>query len=208
LPASKSQARSQGGCGALQVGQAVQFSEERFHQYLLNFIVADDQVRLYFFAFFTCVILIFPCSGSSHSMSWNVLNSGISFSFYEMTSTSLIGPSCTSWFSKLGKHILKSCAVTSKYVSLIFSDNYSHFFLIQAAVGQVSFTLDTWSDQKRRHYLAITAHWIAEAKGTLSLRLKVALIAFHQLGRNLSGQSIARTVRHLLDRAGVTRKVR
>src|SRR6266704_1280550 len=67
---------------------------------------------------------------------------------------------------------------------------------------------DTWSDQKRRHYLAITAHWIAEAKGTSSLQLKVALIAFHQLGRSHSGRSIARTVRHLLDRAGVMMKVR
>ena len=74
-------------------------------------------------------MLIFPRSGSSLSMSWNVLNLGLSFSFYEMTSTSLIEPSCTSCFSKLGEHILKSCAVTSKYVSLIFSNSYSHFFL-------------------------------------------------------------------------------
>ena len=55
LPGLKSQARSQGASDALQVRQVVQFSEERFHQYLLKFIVADDQVILYFLLFFyTC----------------------------------------------------------------------------------------------------------------------------------------------------------
>ncbi len=75
-------------------------------------------------------------------------------------------------------------------------------------MGQISFTLDTWSDQNRRSYLAITAHWIVEVKGASALQLKAALIAFHRLRQNHTGKSIARTVVHLLDRAGVTRKVR
>jgi len=75
-------------------------------------------------------------------------------------------------------------------------------------MGQVSFTLDTWSDRLRRSYLAVTAHWIAEVEGTLNLQLKTALIAFHHLCRNHTGKSLARTVIHLLDRAGVTTKVR
>ena len=80
------------------------------------------------------------------------------------------------------------------------------FLLIQAAVGQVSFMLDTWSGQNFRPYLAMTAHWIAEVNSTL--QLKTALVAFHRLRHNHTGKSLARTVMHLLDRAGVTVKVR
>ncbi len=55
LPGLKSQAQSQAAsdASASQVGQSAQFSEEIFHQYLLNFIIVDDQVRSYFF-YFTC----------------------------------------------------------------------------------------------------------------------------------------------------------
>jgi len=75
-------------------------------------------------------------------------------------------------------------------------------------VGQVSFTLDTWSDQRYGSYLVMTVHWIAEAEGSGTLQLKTLLIAFHRLHEGHTGRSMARTVRHLLDRAGVTTKVR
>jgi hypothetical protein len=78
---------------------------------------------------------------------------------------------------------------------------------IQHAVGRVSFTTDIWSDKNRRPYLAITAHWIAKLEGTTSLQLKASLIAFHRLRGNHDGVSLAKTVLHLLDRAGVTVKV-
>ncbi|KAI0263898.1 hypothetical protein BGY98DRAFT_905398, partial [Russula aff. rugulosa BPL654] len=52
---------------------------------------------------------------------------------------------------------------------------------LAAAMGQVSFTMDIWSDQNRRSYLAITAHWIAKCGDTEALALKTALIAFHHL---------------------------
>jgi hypothetical protein len=97
--------------------------------------------------------------------------------------------------------------VTLQYVSLT-SFNISYFFLIQASVGRVSFTLDIWSDQRCGAYLAITAHWIANVEGTTALGFKTALIAFHRLHRRHDGRAIARTVIHLLDRAGVTVKVR
>jgi len=90
--------------------------------------------------------------------------------------------------------------------SPLFFDIFSIRF--QAAMGQISFTMDTWSDQNYRSYLAITAHWIAEVEGTSALRLKTALIAFHRLRQNHTGKSMARTVVHLLDRAGITTKVR
>jgi hypothetical protein len=67
--------------------------------------------------------------------------------------------------------------------------------------------MDTWSDQCLQPYLAITAHWIASIEGTSALQLKAALIAFHRLRRNHTGNTISRTVMHLLDRAGITVKV-
>jgi hypothetical protein len=78
---------------------------------------------------------------------------------------------------------------------------------IQQALGRISFTTDIWSDNNRRPYLAITAHWIGKVHGTDSLELKVALIAFHRLRGRHDGKSLARTVLQLLDRAGITVKV-
>ena len=79
--------------------------------------------------------------------------------------------------------------------------------LTQATVGQISFTMDIWSDQNRRSYLAITAHWIAIIPGSTSLELKAALFAFQQLCGNHNGKSLAEVVLQLLDRAGITVKV-
>ena len=53
----------------------------------------------------------------------------------------------------------------------------------------------------------ITAHWIAKLEGSTSLQLKASLIAFHCLCGGHDGMSLAETVLHLLDRAGVTVKV-
>lgn len=51
LPGYRSQAQSQAASDA-SAPPLVQFSEERFQQHLLNFIIADDQVRLYFVCFY------------------------------------------------------------------------------------------------------------------------------------------------------------
>ena len=75
-------------------------------------------------------------------------------------------------------------------------------------MGQVSFTLDMWLGQNSQNYLAITAHWIAELEGTISLQLKAALIAFHYLCEGHTGKSMVQTVMHLLDRVRVMVNVR
>jgi len=75
-------------------------------------------------------------------------------------------------------------------------------------MGQISFTLDTWSDQRHRSFLAVTAHLVTSVRGSLALQLKTVLIAFHRLHQNHTGKSMARTVMHLLDRADITVKVR
>ena len=74
-------------------------------------------------------------------------------------------------------------------------------------MGQVSFTMDIWSDQNRPSYLAIMAHWIAKCGDTEALVLKTALIAFHHLCGNHDGMTLADVVLLLLDRAGITMKV-
>ena len=74
-------------------------------------------------------------------------------------------------------------------------------------MGQVSFTMDIWSDQNRRSYLAITAHWIAKCEDTEALALKTALIAFHHLCGDHDGMTLADVILLLLDRAGITIKV-
>ena len=57
-------------------------------------------------------------------------------------------------------------------------------------------------------YLALTAHWIALDAPSGRLSLRAALIGFHRLKKKHMGVNIARTIIHLLDRAGVTLKVR
>jgi hypothetical protein len=91
--------------------------------------------------------------------------------------------------------------------SYLFRFSISYYTPIQDAAGRISFTTDTWSDQNRRSYLAITAHWIAKVKGTTALQSKVALIAFHRLSGRHDGKTLARTVLHLMDRANITMKV-
>lgn len=65
--------------------------------------------------------------------------------------------------------------------------------------------MDLWSDQNRRSYLAMTAHWIAP---TSPLQLRTALIAFHRYYGRHDGITLAAVVLRLLDRAGITLKVR
>ena len=73
-------------------------------------------------------------------------------------------------------------------------------------MGQISITADVWSDQNRRPFLAMTAHWIAKVEGTL--QLKATLIAFHFLHGRHDGKTLAEAVLKLLDRAEITLRVR
>jgi len=75
-------------------------------------------------------------------------------------------------------------------------------------MGHVSLMADTWSDQSYNSYLAVTTHWVAQVNGTLALQLKTALIAFHCLEQGHTRTTLAATLMHLLDRAGITLKVR
>jgi hypothetical protein len=52
------------------------------------------------------------------------------------------------------------------------------------------------------------AHWVAKVDEAASLQLKMALIGFHRLRGGHDGKSVANALIALLDRAGVTVKVR
>ncbi|KIK21605.1 hypothetical protein PISMIDRAFT_103927 [Pisolithus microcarpus 441] len=78
--------------------------------------------------------------------------------------------------------------------------------LVQAE-GRISCTADIWSDEVLRPFLALTAHWIGKSEGTASLQLKAALLAFHHLPGNHTGDYIAQKFLHLLDCAEVMEKV-
>jgi len=58
LPSFASQARSQGANEA-SAGRRDEFTEEKFHRYLLEFIVVDDQVRLHLSLFSHSLCLCF-----------------------------------------------------------------------------------------------------------------------------------------------------
>ena len=132
---------------------------------------------------------------------WSVLSSGSSLCFYDLALNvwSPVERRCTSSFSKLGETILKNCTLTLWHISLTS---------LQAAMGCISLTADTWSNQPFRSYLAVTTHWVAEVKRASALQLKVALIVFHWLWQGHTGKSLARALMYLLDRACITVKVR
>ena len=78
----------------------------------------------------------------------------------------------------------------------------------QKALGEISFTADFWSDPNRRSFFAITAHWLARHPSGTGLDFRIALIAFHRVGKAHTGQVIASEAMALLDRVGVTSRVR
>ena len=48
---SQAQSRATSVASASEVGPLVEIDEQKFHQHLLYFIIADDQVRLHFLSF-------------------------------------------------------------------------------------------------------------------------------------------------------------
>ncbi|KIK19165.1 hypothetical protein PISMIDRAFT_50662, partial [Pisolithus microcarpus 441] len=48
---------------------------------------------------------------------------------------------------------------------------------LQHAVSNISFTIDIWSSDSRRPYLAMTAHYVADTSNTLQYRSM--LVGFH-----------------------------
>jgi hypothetical protein len=76
---------------------------------------------------------------------------------------------------------------------------------LQNSVGHISLTADIWSNQKLRSFLALTVHWIAAKNSKLDLR--AGLIGFHQLKKKHMGKNIAKTLLHLINRAGIAEKV-
>lgn len=72
-------------------------------------------------------------------------------------------------------------------------------------MGEISFTADIWSSDTLDPYLAVTAHWIEQdpTMATRKLSFRCSLIAFHYIPGSHTGVALARTLIHLIDRAGI-----
>jgi hypothetical protein len=101
--------------------------------------------------------------------------------------------------------VLKRDLAVSICLLLILQVSY----VLQNALGKVSFTSDLWSNTIGGYdpYMAITAHWIAQEGPMAILVLKAGLIAFHYLHGAHTGKELASTMVYLLDRAEVTNNV-
>ncbi|KIM56456.1 hypothetical protein SCLCIDRAFT_65514, partial [Scleroderma citrinum Foug A] len=68
---------------------------------------------------------------------------------------------------------------------LIINTWYDCFVNLQkqvgSALGNISFTLDVWTDRNHKSYLAMTGHWISKDPTTKVLHLESALFTFHHL---------------------------
>ena len=78
---------------------------------------------------------------------------------------------------------------------------------LQLSCRHISHTVDIWSNNNWHSFLAVTAHWIAKDPSSGSLKLRSALLAFHQIHGDHTSQSLAKIVLHLLDRAKTTAKI-
>jgi hypothetical protein len=183
------------------------FDEKTFLQCLLKFIAADDQVCFHFLV----------CIHYAHVSSFKSLNVvecpefrslllsvGGDFTESQIPGRTKLRELVIQAWRDYFEQLRRDLAVSLVYLLQYFFSG----FCIQMALGQISFTMDIWSDPLLQSYLALTAHWIAEVPGTSALQLKTALIAFHRLCGSHSGRLLAKTVMRLLDRAGITAKVR
>ncbi|KAG1782525.1 hypothetical protein EV702DRAFT_1192199 [Suillus placidus] len=89
----------------------------------------------------------------------------------------------------------------TKLCELIIETWYEYFEVLKQdlakAEGKILFTSDLWSDNNRRLFLALTAHWIAQQERTSKLVLKAALIAFTHVPGSHDAVSLAAIILEL-----------
>ena len=84
---------------------------------------------------------------------------------------------------------------------------------IKNAAGQISVTMDLWTDPNLAPFMAITAHWI-ELKpapsgiGPSTLILRTELIGFKRVPSPHTGEHLAHAFLWVLRRIGIAKKVR
>ncbi|KAF7334741.1 HAT family dimerization domain-containing protein [Mycena sanguinolenta] len=82
-----------------------------------------------------------------------------------------------------------------------------------AAIGKISTTMDLWTDQKKRPFMAVTGHWLeATLVDTPSgpqyvLKLRTDLIGFLRVPGNHDGEHLATAFLYIIDRIGITSKL-
>lgn len=166
------------------------FSPETFLEYLVRFVMADDQVSPSPWQYLNILSSeVNPCC----RMSW------ISRSLYVTMKELDQRGYPTSWQS------LQSWGLSYWWVTTQIQQKICSYYLSwQESCGRVSLTADIWSNQWLHSFLAVTAHWIAQKNSKLELR--AGLISFHRLKKRHTGKNIARTLYHLINRAGIKNK--
>ncbi|KAF7372181.1 Dimer-Tnp-hAT domain-containing protein [Mycena venus] len=84
---------------------------------------------------------------------------------------------------------------------------------IANAIGKLSTTMDIWTDQRRRPFMAVTGHWIettvveTPSGPRYALKLRSALIGFIQVPGHHDGEHLAHAFLHVIDRIGAAKKL-
>jgi hypothetical protein len=81
-------------------------------------------------------------------------------------------------------------------------------------MGKISFTMDMWSDFDKKHYMAVTAHWLEKTSLLISespqqqVNLRTDLIGFVHIPGSHTGERLAEVFLWILERLKITKKVR
>ena len=87
---------------------------------------------------------------------------------------------------------------------MYYSEDYYQF---KSALGEISYTSDTWSLENMQSFYAMTAHWAYQDESDDIIKMKACLIAFHHIKGCHTAENMAKITVDLLGRAGVTDNV-
>lgn len=108
---------------------------------------------------------------------------------------------------------LDKLAAEMQVSSISLRHNDISLITTQASEGKISFTLDLWTDQLQRSFMAVTAHWIeVKTVSTINgpqrkLVLRADLIAFRCIPVSHTGEHIGEAFIFSTDRLAITKRV-
>ncbi|KAH9955590.1 hypothetical protein BJV74DRAFT_790728, partial [Russula compacta] len=79
-----------------------------------------------------------------------------------------------------------------------FDDEYTSLKMnLQLALGCISLTIDLWSNMNLHSFMAVMAHWMERGKNG-KLELHAALITFHEVIGNHSGENLGKILMDII----------
>ena len=189
------------------------FTSEALLRYIVNFVVADDQVRI---SSCLCVSSLYVILISSYK-SINVVECPefrqlLLFLREDLREEDIARRDkirdaiMRAWYAyyKVLKDELQVSSVQDFFIR-IYSENYQ--CNLKSALGRISYTSDTWSSGNLQSFYAMTAHWAYRDESDDTIKMKVRLIAFHRIKGRHTAENMAKITVDLLGRAGVTDNV-